>query len=485
MMKTLGLPEVLVGLWAHEDDYKLDGSEMAAQMPPEAFVAFPQEQLPSFLLYYFMENSILIEKLLSGVEDIPDVAQRVIRRLRDYLKNPDLAFLAPGECSIFLGLVEHFFHASHPKLFEAVTSRGAGVLCTKLSVIIASRIQKSYPERHQALEVVLVGGFRCILQLTQAPNGIFWIIQAVNSGILSALVGSSPVFHDLEELAYTTLSVFFSEVIPEYLCYRSVVEAVDAALQKLKQTAQLASVPKSRAWQVINRLTKLRAERKALLTITVKALKRTKSNKCSNGEYKIVDTLNNFRKCGNCLSSFYCSKECQTAHWKNGHKICCERRRNPEDDTTSYRNAAYLDRLSRREVVRYRPYLKSLAASKYPGVPLQELVMCIDLSHFPVTHKLMSKSELPPEVFIPPVDLYRTGDSEKSGSMILTIRPRREQAHISYYNADIWTLLSVDEAEPPLELDPTGSRYIDLVEISGLEKWREYWAGVGVDVEAS
>ncbi|TFK58048.1 hypothetical protein BDN72DRAFT_851867, partial [Pluteus cervinus] len=442
MINTLGLPEVLVGLWAHEDDYKLDGSEMAAQMPPEAFGGFPQDRLPSFLLYYFLGNGILVEKLLSVIKDIPDVAQRVIRRLRDYSKNFELVSSDPWACSIFLGLVERFFQAPHPELFEAITSRGAGVLCTKLSVKIASRIQKSYPERQQDLEEVLVGGFRCIVHLAQAPNGIFWIIQAVNSGILSAFVGFSPVFHHLEEHAYITISFLFSEIIPGYLCYRSVVEAVDTALQKLKRTAQLASLPKSRAWQVINRLTQLTAERKALLTIKVKPSKRNKSNKCSNSECKVMDALNNFRKCGNCFSSFYCSKECQTAHWKNGHKICCESRRNPEDDTTSYRNTEYLEHVSRREVVRYRPYLKSLATSKYPGVPLQKLVICIDLSQFPVTHKLMSKSEIPPEVFIPPVDLYRPGDLEESYSMILTIRPRREQAHISYYNADIWTLLS-------------------------------------------
>ena len=49
------------------------------------------------------------------------------------------------------------------------------------------------------------------------------------------------------------------------------------------------------------------------------------TNKCFNPLCHCMDNEDKrFKSCSNCRSTKYCSKECQTAHWKNGHKLECK-----------------------------------------------------------------------------------------------------------------------------------------------------------------
>merc|ERR1712034_198780 len=46
---------------------------------------------------------------------------------------------------------------------------------------------------------------------------------------------------------------------------------------------------------------------------------------CSNYECKKVEPqVGAFKHCGKCRLKYYCSKKCQTKHWKNGHKEECK-----------------------------------------------------------------------------------------------------------------------------------------------------------------
>ncbi|KAK8800757.1 hypothetical protein WA158_000082 [Blastocystis sp. Blastoise] len=46
---------------------------------------------------------------------------------------------------------------------------------------------------------------------------------------------------------------------------------------------------------------------------------------CSNPECKKVEEVKgSFKTCSRCKKAIYCSKECQVAHWKNGHKQACK-----------------------------------------------------------------------------------------------------------------------------------------------------------------
>jgi len=56
-----------------------------------------------------------------------------------------------------------------------------------------------------------------------------------------------------------------------------------------------------------------------------KTCKRSEAIVCSNttcGKFQ-PDHSSRFKKCGRCMVTLYCSKECQVIHWKSGHSKAC------------------------------------------------------------------------------------------------------------------------------------------------------------------
>jgi hypothetical protein len=58
------------------------------------------------------------------------------------------------------------------------------------------------------------------------------------------------------------------------------------------------------------------------MTITKKK-KDTNLNKVCSYCESVEDSEHKLQTCSRCLLVAYCSKECQRAHWKNGHKQTC------------------------------------------------------------------------------------------------------------------------------------------------------------------
>ena len=62
-------------------------------------------------------------------------------------------------------------------------------------------------------------------------------------------------------------------------------------------------------------------------------------NKCSNPSCTSVETDKNFQLCGKCRHVKYCSRECQSAHWKAVHKKECPKLKAKKDSSvTLHRN---------------------------------------------------------------------------------------------------------------------------------------------------
>ncbi|TFK70597.1 hypothetical protein BDN72DRAFT_838661 [Pluteus cervinus] len=478
--ETRGFLEISVGLWIHEDEYKVNDSEVSTcggsghEVPqvPDA-IPIPLSLLECFMTH-MMENGAgapFAEKVILAVGDIDRTALRVIENIKRALKARELFYKT---VSIVFRLVIHLFRAPQVQIREAIMKRGAGALCTKLLVRIASCIQESFPKRRPDLEGLLVVGFQCIVRLTDTTNGFSWIIQIMDAGILSAFVEASPVFHDLGDSEYETISKLFSTRIPTFLCYRSVVHAADTMFQNLERTERFRLLPKSRAWKVLSDLTKLTAEQKAHITLDGERFKRTLFW-CSNTQCRKLDVLRHFRRCGSCLSSFYCSSECQVAHWEHGHKICCKKR--SSDNRDSFRDQEYLQERNHREACKYLPHLKALVATKYPGIPLADLMVIIDYTKVPVTHTVTRVSDYAKEhpSFNPmPLDRRKLGEQ----TIIIGICPtgmRRSTSCRTCVTGGIWTDSLREAGEPPPKLDRTGKRLVDSVDELARTMWREYW----------
>ncbi|TFK70596.1 hypothetical protein BDN72DRAFT_958673 [Pluteus cervinus] len=481
MTEIHGFLEVAVGLWIHEDDYKLDDLEVAARRRSGRVVRLPSDQpIPSSLLEFFMHMFAMrdvhfVENIISVAGGVEKTALIVVGRLKRALKARELKH---GELSVLFRLIVDFFQAPQLEIREAIMNHRAGVFCTKLLVRIASCIQDSYPKRRQDLEEALVIGFGCIMRLIETTDGFSWIVQMLKAGILSAFVEASPVVHGLRDDEWEIISIILSTIIPSFLCYRSVVDAADTALQNLERTERFRSLPKTRVWKVFSDFTKLTMEHKMIITLYIKILGRNVTS-CSNAECKKVDRLKNLRRCGSCLSTFYCSHDCQRADWKLGHKEYCK---TSDDHGLSFRDWEYFEHLSPREACRNVPYLKVLAAKEYPGVPLTDLVVTIDHRRVPVIFNLNLESEFVERN--PGVPTVRPGTGERpekeTRTIIVGIFPYGKglKSHCTYFDGGIWSIWQQDEGEPPIELDPTGKRFIDSIDMLAQTKWRDYW---GID----
>jgi hypothetical protein len=132
------------------------------------------------------------------------------------------------------------------------------------------------------------------------------------------------------------------DILPKYLVYRSVIQAVNGTMGNLDQPPHrkrvIASVEKD-VWLNFPRLSLERL----VVTLQATALK-GKGATCDNVKVQLmlfyryffidvllqcqkIDSKNNSRKCGSCSTFLYCSKECQVTSWKEGgHKTMCKLR---------------------------------------------------------------------------------------------------------------------------------------------------------------
>ncbi|TFK70562.1 hypothetical protein BDN72DRAFT_958738 [Pluteus cervinus] len=471
MIETSGFFEVLVGLWLHKDSYKLEKWEIEANKGDDdvIFVPCSYPMSTEFLAYSARDVDMNFVETLISVVGGPE---RTVLMFEEKLAGVDLISQhSRREGAFLLRLIVVFL--LKPQIREAILNHGVGAACTKLLVRVAACIQESYPERCPNLEGLLPSGFLCVAQLIKKTEGFSSVIQVINAGLLSAFVEASPVFYNLEYDKYKVISELFSDTISSYLCFRSVLLTVDTMLQNLKRTERFHSLPKSRGWKVFSDFTKLTAERKALITIRNQSFKKSAAP-CSNIQCHKRNALNNFRRCANCLSAFYCSKECQLAHWKHGHKIYCKER--TADDLLPCRDQEYIEQLNPREATIHLPYLKALAAKQHPDAPLEDLMVVIDYSQIPVNFSLVWQSEgikANSEALIWP-KLQGAELEIKIRTPILAICPygREVKNYLQYITGGIW---SAYDQQPKQTLDPSGKRYIDGVDMLARAKWREYW----------
>ncbi|KAJ7347245.1 hypothetical protein DFH08DRAFT_1080310 [Mycena albidolilacea] len=97
-----------------------------------------------------------------------------------------------------------------------------------------------------------------------------------------------------------------------------------------------------------------------------------------------VDTKNALCKCGDCSTTLYCSKECQTPlAWKQGgYKTMCKvkqcERFEGKSQAISKSNAAFFHHLSIRDMRHHLPLLRRLVCSTYPARRSCKLLIRVD-----------------------------------------------------------------------------------------------------------
>ncbi|TFY52004.1 hypothetical protein EVG20_g10745 [Dentipellis fragilis] len=91
-----------------------------------------------------------------------------------------------------------------------------------------------------------------------------------------------------------------------------------------------------------------------------------------------------------CHIVLYCSKECQVAGWKNGHKVECKR--NQEEmirDTLQKEDRKFLSYLALCDAWHHLPRLRRLAAQDLPGTPLANIRVQIKYACVPEMYAVL------------------------------------------------------------------------------------------------
>jgi len=127
---------------------------------------------------------------------------------------------------------------------------------------------------HLGLLDVLVASFGYLSNCLESTDGFTWVIQSVKAGLLTAFVDASPHFSKLDPDDRDMILHIVRDILPIYLVYRSVVEAIDGTMSKLNDSPHRERILGSMASGVWTKFHNLVLEQ-LFTTMQATAVKRT------------------------------------------------------------------------------------------------------------------------------------------------------------------------------------------------------------------
>ncbi|TFK68945.1 hypothetical protein BDN72DRAFT_959883 [Pluteus cervinus] len=472
MLETHGVVDIAARLWIFEGDPDI----------PKVTPLRKGVPMGSFLLELFLKDgdqTASLDNIVSAVGgDIGRIAQTLLGRLKKATRSPEFKS-DPVDGIFLLSFITSLCHTK-PETLEVFLNHGAIPVCIKLLIGIASVInEKSYnPANRLDFTELMQMTFGFLWLSLETGLGLPWVLEAINTGLFTAFVECSPMYDELKDDKYTDMvSVIFISTIPRYLTYGTVVQAADTMLLRLEKTERFLSLRKTRAWDAFHNLAILTGWRFGVVA-QVKQMKKEVTI-CFNTKCRKLDVRDNFRKCAKCGVALYCSKECQTVHWKapeSGHKKEC---REPtkahkglfqEDGRISTRDWEFIQTLNIYETRYNLPYLRRLAATQHPGVPLRDLAIVINYNSIPMTYHVDLCSTWVkdhPSLFTFPKNEFRPNLEVKFTTYIIGIVPHNGPAnprlYVTPFENGVWNLDRnlKTKAGRKAGVDSTGNKIID------------------------
>lgn len=264
MTNTKGSIELATQLWIIED------------MKPPSTIGIPAP-------------SAALDCLLSGNET--DVHDRVIKtaggkaenvvtlsmsRLRTALSSP---ILHEPRATIYLDLIGHLSRAPAHPLRLGFLNAGIIVVCTNTAVKVTSMLNNK-PVFHPGLLDLVVASLVYLLNCLESTDGFSWVVQSLNAGLLQAFVDFAPHLSKIDPEDRDMVLDIVKTLLPKYLVYRSVIQAVDGTIRKIQQSPNGKSIDETLAAGVWRKFSGLALERQ-LIALQAKVFK-GKNATCDN-----------------------------------------------------------------------------------------------------------------------------------------------------------------------------------------------------------
>ncbi|KIM82784.1 hypothetical protein PILCRDRAFT_456325 [Piloderma croceum F 1598] len=210
----------------------------------------------------------------------------------------------------------------HPPIRYALANNLSFRIVTSVLTSITS--QPYSPSTARAVCSCIVECCTYLICWLETANGVSGIQQALEAGLLSALVKSDPWLSKFDAAHSTMHLPLLSNVLPKYLIYRSVVRRVTKSLRNISMLGdEQKMVQGTLYWSAWSQFKQTAAERSRI----DKEMEIGSAGRmlCSNKKCAKVDVKGAFMRCSGCKQSFYCSPSCQVADWKDGtHRTSCK-----------------------------------------------------------------------------------------------------------------------------------------------------------------
>ncbi|KAJ7057560.1 hypothetical protein C8F01DRAFT_319549 [Mycena amicta] len=162
-----------------------------------------------------------------------------------------------------------------------------------------------------------------LMRLLSTTIGAGWIDQALDVGLLDALIQSSKngyfAGNDIN-----CVRVVFAGILPQALAYHHTVASLRSAIPRVQSHLQSSDFMASPFGTILNAFIGV-AQQYFLVIERMRGPEAAMRRACDNLACPTVDLRNTVKCCSSCRAAYYCTKACQTADWKAGHRAICYR----------------------------------------------------------------------------------------------------------------------------------------------------------------
>ncbi|KAF8442850.1 hypothetical protein L210DRAFT_3502800 [Boletus edulis BED1] len=214
-------------------------------------------------------------------------------------------------------------------------------------------------------------GYWYIRAYVESTDGLPWVTQLVETGLLSAMLSTEPWIKHLngqDSEDWEPLFLLLGQIIPRYSVYSTVLKSMIKRLT----TIDANDLPG-----------KLEKDEQPYINMSLS--NETHIESCQNIKCDKSGPPGSFKSCAGCLHVHYCGKECQVYDWKNGgHQKYCRdiqaRRADGLVSRLSKRNVHFIDRVIAQNLSLFQDRIQATVMM----LNLNPVVVELDFTEVPV-----------------------------------------------------------------------------------------------------
>ncbi|KZP22640.1 hypothetical protein FIBSPDRAFT_931037 [Athelia psychrophila] len=219
-----------------------------------------------------------------------------------------------------ISLISQLSARTAPEILYAMLPQGMTVLLVKTFLWLEKK-SPGAPEDKDTIYKCMSACIRTLITAMQATSGPSLIVQALDAGLLPAvLTSASKKDHSPERIFLDCSSILFN-VLSMHLVYRDVIRSTARSLTRVEQLKiedNLGGSIKA-AWTEFKTLAHKRIYMKELFDEGDDE----PQIRCDQGNCHALIDHEDLLRCSGCSTAFYCGRDCQRMHWPS-HKTMCQ-----------------------------------------------------------------------------------------------------------------------------------------------------------------